>query len=360
MISTIEGRRRPLPSIATVYRPIEEYCQASRTPHIDPSAAPDPLDAFLIYRLLELVPGHPVLVDTAIAETGGATTLIGLLYPRVRAVWAVADPDSPATQRAIARLREHVDARESGAPPLSVVASGELHEKLADTPGAVILVDARHADTASMTGDVGRWLDARPDGVVLVLGLGRVGECPAIDSLLSACSAGSERRFRLLRELGEVLMSSRLGVVARRDHPWLDTALIRLEHLYTGNYRYVDLVWQSSRAALREANVDSEALRSHPTFGAISEEIEGLKRALRDANERAAAATASASARVFPHPAAPAWSPMTALRRRLSPTPIGQAWRLARRAKVKLSPTPVGRAYRMTRRITLALLPRGR
>jgi hypothetical protein len=357
MHSTIEERRVPVPSIASVYRPIEEYWEASRPVGLSDtrvSAVLDPLDAFLVHRLLELAPGRPVLIDAANAGTGGASSLIGLYHPRVRAVWAVADPESVPSRRALAALRDHLDGGHSRRAPLEIMGESELPERLVDRPGAVILADARAGDVTSLAEDIGRWLDARADALVLVLGLGRVGDCPAIASLLSLCPPGSATEFRLLREVSEVLMSSRLGIVARRDHPDLAGVLERLEQFYTGNYRYLDLLWRANFAALREANLDADALRAHWSFGAISAEIEGLKRAAREAEERAAAATRALGE------ATGNAGPLVALRRSLSPTFVGRAWQLGKRLRVKLSPTPVGRAYRLTKRVARACVPRGR
>lgn len=358
MNSTIAERRRPLPSIATVYAPVEEYWEAFRpvgSPDGGAFEALDPLDAFLIHRLLELVPGHAVLIDVAIASTGGASSLIGMHHPRTPDVWAVVDTESLPSRRALESLQRHSGRR--GAEPgarLKAVARAELLEALAGQAGAIVLADARGGDAACQAEEIGRWLDARPDALVLVLGLGRVGDCPAVASLLALCSPESGRRFRLLRELSEVLMGSGLGIVARSDHPDVDDALLRLEQLYTGNYRYLSLLWRANHAALREARIDADVLRGHLTFGAISEEIEGLKRAVREANERADAAGASTGM------ATGDVSTLVLLRRALAPTPVGGAWRLVRRVRHHLSPTPVGRAYRLTKRVARACVARGR
>jgi hypothetical protein len=360
MNATIEAKRRPLPSISTVYGPVEEYWGASRLadlPAEDPREALDPLDAFLVHRLLELVPGHPVLIDAALATTGGASSLIGMHNPRVRGVWAVVDPESLPSRRALATLQANAGTRCPGVAPLEFVERAELTGGLADQSGAVILADARAGDPAYLAAEIGRWLDVRPDALVLVLGIGDVGDCPAVAALMTLCSPASGYRLRLMRELSEVLMSSRLGVVARRDHTGLARALERLEQFYTGNYRYLDLLWRANHAALREARIDADVLRSHPTFGAISDELDGLRQAVREANERAdaaAAALALLEAQVAQPP-----GPLVRLCRRLSPTPIGGAWRMAKRARVKLSPTPIGKAYRMTKRVALACMPRG-
>jgi hypothetical protein len=345
MSSMIEERRRPLPSISTVYRPIEEYWEAGRTDGRPDAATEtlDPLDAFLVHRLLDLIAVRPVLIDAAIARTGGASTLIGLLHPRVRGVWAAVDPESLQGQRALSSLRDRIDGQEPGPPPLKVIARSALHACLSDRPGAVILVDARDGDPWSLAEDIGRWLDARPDALVMALGLGRVGDCPAIASLLSFSGPGSDKQFRLLRELSEVLMGSRLGLVAPRAHRDVATILERLEQYYTGNYRYLDLLWRANRAALREAKLDEDILRGHSTFGPISQEIEELKRAVREAEERVAARRLATTGG--------ASSSLVTLRRALSPTPIGQAWRMAKRTRTRLSPTLIGRAYRFTKKV---------
>jgi hypothetical protein len=358
MNATMEERRRPVPSIATVYQPIEEYWEASRPvglPDGGPSESLDPLDAFLVHRLLELVPRHPVLVDAAIAPTGGASSLIGIHHPRVCEVWAVVDNESLPSRRAMASLRDHAGRLSSTpAAPLKVVDRTDLTGGLAQQPGAIILTDARAGDDACLAGDIGRWLDTRPEALVLVLGVGRVGECPAIASLLSLSGPGSNKKLWLLRELSEVLMGSHLAIVARREHPDIATVLKRLEQYYTGNHQYVDLLWRANRAALRDARIDEEVLRGNVTFGPISQEIEDLKRAVREANERAAAAARELAA------AGDATSPLLMLRRTLSPTPVGQAWRIAKRARTRLSPTPIGRAYRFTKKVALKCASLGR
>ncbi len=364
MNSTMAERRRPLPSIATVYGAIEEYWEESRpigSPDGGPNEVLDPLDAFLVHRLLELVPGQPVLIDAAMVATGGASSVIGMHHPRAVDVWAVVDAESLPSRRSLESLQRH-SGRRGFAPGASLrpVDRSELLEGLAGQPGAIVLADARGGDAAGLAEDIGRWLDARPDALVLVLGLGRVGDCPAVGSLLSLCSAGSGRRFRLLRELSEVLMGSGLGLVAREDHSDVDVALMRLEQLYTGNHRYLNLLWRANHAALREARIDADVLRGNLTFGAISEEIEGLKRALREANERADRAARSNWPAPAPVEATAPASPLTLLRQRLSPTPVGNAWRLAKHARVKLSPTPVGRVYRLSKRVALACVARGR
>jgi SAM-dependent methyltransferase len=325
----IEDQRQPLPTILTVSRPIEEFWESSRPaggPGLEPSEALDPLDSLLVHRLLELVPGRPLLIDAAMAQTGGASSLVGLAHPHVRAVWTVTQPGSLSSERAVSALRGHMRNRGHGLSSLELVPRPELAARLADQAGAVILADARVGDVAYLGEEIGRWLDERPDAIVLVLGLGRIGECPAIASLLARCTPGSGKRLRLLRELHEVLMASHLGLVARHDHPHVEDVLLRLQQGYTGNYRYLDLLQAVNDAALREARIDADVMRNHPSCWALTAEMEELKQAAREAQEALRAARKQDPS--FPQVDS---SLRRMIRRRLSPTLVGRTYRFGKR-----------------------------
>ncbi len=377
MNPTIQDRRQPLPSIVTVYRPIEEYWESSRPaggPGPEPSEALDPFDAFLVHRLLDLVPRPPILVDAALVPTHGASSLIGLGHPRVRAVWAVTDPGSPPARRVLAAVRGHVRARGHDLAPLKAKAHSELPAGLAEQPGATILTHARAGDGASLAEQVDHWLDAQPEALVLVLGLGRVGDCPAIASLVSHCTPESGKRLRLLRELSEVLMASRLGLIARHDHPHVEDMLLRLQQCYTGNYRYLDLLREVNLAALREARIDADAMRNHPFSWALTVEIDEAKRAAWEAQVALQAAREQLAAvppviprflvamrrRLSPTPVATIWRRLRQVRGQLSPMPVATIWRQVKQVRSQLSPTPVGRTYRYGKRVVRAGLTRGR
>ncbi len=375
MNATIQARRRPLPTILTVYRPIEEYREAVAVDATEDTGLVDPLDAYLLHRMLDLVPGEPVLVDAAIGATGGASSLIGLNHPRVRSVWGVAGQDADACREAVSSLRGHLNGRWNGHVSLDVLTDAEMPPGLARGSSAVILLDATGDRSDSIAEEVGRWLDRRPEAIVLVLGLGKLGPCPALSSLVVMCTPESGLRFDLLREQNEVLMASRLGMIARRDNAGASLALERLRLSYTGNFRYIDLLRQVNDTAMREAKIDVDTLRANWTFGPLAAEIEDLKRAAREAEDRAAAATQALSEAqgwfgrhaVVQEPAPPAClAPVLVIERRtliqnvrhrLSPTPVGGAWRLAKRVRRKLSPTAVGGAWRLAKRVRRKLAP---
>src|SRR5262249_29933089 len=197
------------------------------------------LDAFRVQRLLELLPGRSLLYDAAMTRTVGTSTLLGLRHPHVQRVCAVTERYALDAERALAATRDYIASRGPVETELDVVERSELPSRLAEGQGIVILTDARDGDAAALAEEIGRWLDARPDGLVLVLGLGRVGECPAIATLLALCTPESRKRFQLLREQCEVFMASRLGLVAQREHPHLGRVIQRLQQLYTSNYTYL-------------------------------------------------------------------------------------------------------------------------
>jgi hypothetical protein len=286
-------QRPKFPSILTIYRPVEEYWGSYRPASAhgpDAGLVLDPFDALLAHLVLELAPGFPVLVDLAAESTAGASSVIGLTHPHVRRVVAVARGGSLASDRAVSALRGYVRGRTPGLAPLEVIAMEEMVSSLSDQAQVVILADARGGDAARLAEDVRLWLDELPDAMVLLLGLGRVGECPAIEALLRVCSGDSGRRFRLFRELGEVLAASHLGMVARDDHPHSGEILLRLQLLYDGNFHFLDLLKSANLAAMQAAQVDAEVMKTHPLSRPLRAEIDALRRAAQQSNEQADAA----------------------------------------------------------------------
>ena len=161
---------------------------------------------------------------------------------------ALLDRGSPAAEKALSGVNSYVRSRGPGLAPFEVIARSESPAAVADQSRVVILADGRRGDPARLAAELRLWMDGLPDALVLVLGLGRAGQCPAIASLLRICAPASGRRFRLMRELGEVLAASRLGAVARHDHPFLGDVLLRIEQSYTSNNGILDLLRRVDQA----------------------------------------------------------------------------------------------------------------
>jgi hypothetical protein len=301
MSTRLQNKRPQWPSILTVFRPVEEYWSHSglaRSFGPDPERLLNPFDALLMHLVLDFTPDRPVLVDLAAGATGGASSVVGLTHPHVRRVVTVAGAagDPANSDRVVSALQEFGRGSPSGLAHLDVLPADELPGLLPDLCQAVILVDLRGEGTAGRAEAIRRWLDEQPDALVLLLGLGRVGECPAVESAIRLCSADSGRRLWLLRELGEVLAASGLGMVAMRDHPHVAEILLRIQNLYTGNYRFLELFKAVNLAEIRAAEIDLEVLRSHPS--SRSEMPESFR---------------------------------ASLRRKLAPGVVGKSWRFSKR-----------------------------
>lgn len=298
MNPTARDRRGTLPSIHTVYQPIETFWNSfDRREAIDRDLERvlNPLDAFLTHLILELAPGLPVLVDLAAEATMGTSSLIGLTHPHVSRV-VVADGGTLDADRSISALRVHLRSQPKGPAPLDIIPRAELPASLSGQTQVVILADAREGRAEELANGIRLWLDERPDALVLVLGLARVGECPAIESLLRISTTDSGRRFWLLREVEDVLADSGLGMIARNDHPHAEEILQRIQLFHTSNYRYLDLLKSVSQAAMHAARADDEVMHSHPYSASVRAEVDSLRRAAQESRAHSQESKAQADA----------------------------------------------------------------
>jgi hypothetical protein len=283
-------KTRPrLPSLSTVFQPIEQYRVAlqEQRPLAVPSSFLDALEAYLVHLFLNCHPGAPSVLDLAAEATAGASTLLGLLHPRVKHVRAVGGP-LPGDRRAYRGVVEDVlRDQEQPLARLEWMPNADATPQWNVGTDAVLFVDAGRA---GVDAEVERCLNVFPSAVVLVFGLGAVGDCAAIDALLRRFPSGSRRRFALLRDYGEVLSASRLGVVASRDDSSADVILFRLRQLFTGNYNFLGLLRSATEQAIRSTSSDQNVLHSgHCLFNDWNAEINRLKQAAQQAREDTAA-----------------------------------------------------------------------
>src|SRR4051794_40180321 len=153
MDPTILDKRPKLPSILTIYRPVEDYWSSfgpasGHGPDVERLLVP--FDALLTHLVLERVPGFPVLVDLATGSTEGASSVIGLSHPHVGRVVAVTRGGSVAGERAVSALRGYVRGRNQGIAPLDVLPIEEISASLTRESRVVILADARGAAADSL------------------------------------------------------------------------------------------------------------------------------------------------------------------------------------------------------------------
>ncbi len=290
MYPAFSTTRPRLPSVLSVYQPIEQY-QADlgkRNPPLsDAVAALEPLDAYLAHLLVSLHPGEPVLIDWAAEATAGASTLIGLLHPRRPFVRAVCGPalDSRRSYRGVVEAFLQRQGKD-----LSLLQWLPNVEPAAELEGESDVVIFVAASRPNVDAEIEQWLNLLPSAIVLVFGLGAVGDCAALDALVGRFPTGSPRRLTLLRDSGEVLSASRLGVAAGRDNVAAQTALRRLKQQFTGNYSFLALLRSVTEQAIHATASDPAARESSIHFAAWNKEINQLKKAAQQGLADAGAA----------------------------------------------------------------------
>jgi hypothetical protein len=285
MYPTLAKTRAQLPSLSTVSGPIEQYyaaLQEQRPLAASTATSLEALDAYLVHLFLNCHPETTTLLDLAAEATAGASSLLGLLHPRVKQVRALGGP-LPGDRRAYRGVVEDfLFDKGQALSCLEWLSSAELSGQRGTGGDIVLFIEAGCAD---MDAEVERCLNAVPSAVVLIFGLGAVGDCAAIDALLRRFPSGSPRRFTLWRESGEALSASRLGMVASRDNPAAKIALVRLKQLFTGNYSFLGLLRSATEQAIRSSSSDGDVQQNgRGLFTDWNEEIKQLKQAAAAAN----------------------------------------------------------------------------
>jgi hypothetical protein len=287
MYSAFNTTRPHLPSVLSVFGPIEQYQGdlQKRSPfHGDAIAVLEPLDAYLAHLLLTAHPGEPAILDLAADATAGASTLVGLLHPsqpHVRAIGGSLSGDRRSYRGAVEEFLQRHGKDHSSLEWMHHA------EHLHGETDVFVFVAANKPDIDT---EVERCLTQVPSAIVLVFGLGPVGDCAALDALLKRFPTGSPRRLTLLRESGEALSASRLGMVAQRDNDTAEAALRRLKQLFTSNYSFLGLLRSATENAIRATGSDTAVRESDGSFLEWNHEINQLKKAAQHAREHAEAA----------------------------------------------------------------------
>ena len=287
MYSALNSTRPHLPSVLSVFGPIEQYqgeLQKRGPFHGNAVAALEPLDAYLAHLLITVHSGEPVILDLAAEATAAASTLLSLLHPRQPQVRAIGGP-LPGDRRAYRGAVEEFLHRQG--KELSSLEWLPHAEQPHGETDVVVFVAANKPD---IDAEVERCLNHVPSAVVLVFGLGPVGDCAALDALLKRFPTGSPHRLTLLRESGEVLSASRLGIVAERDNATAEATLRRLKQLFTSNYSFLGLLRSATEKAIRASGSDTAVRESDGSFLEWNHEINQLKKAAQHARENEDAA----------------------------------------------------------------------
>jgi hypothetical protein len=264
-----------LPTVFSIYQPIEHYwnlCGPVQAFGHEVDPVFNRLDAYLLHLLLDMLPYESVLLDLAMSATGAASSVLGLLHPRVQTVIAGQGPESIATEQAFDALTEY-RRRERPAANLVIQPTSEFLAGTVLPPRTVLLADAHLLPPDDLAEVVSRWFDARTDLIIVLLGLGTVGACQVLDAVLRVCPAQGARRFWLARELEGSLSPSSLGVIAHADHAAAANAVLRIQQLHTSNRHLLTLLRASNQTLLESAQLDADVMKTHPSAWALQAEV---------------------------------------------------------------------------------------
>ncbi|HTU18721.1 MAG TPA: hypothetical protein VMG10_11725 [Gemmataceae bacterium] len=282
--------RPRLPSVLSVSQTLEQYrakLGQRRLLRDNDGEALAPLDAYLAHLFVSYHPGEPAILDLAGESTTGASALLGLLHPREPRVLTVNDHLSGDRQAYGSVLEEFLCREGKSLSRLQWIPHTDSATELHGERDVILFVAASQSAVAR---EVEHWLNNLPSAVVLVFGLGAVGDSAAIDALLQRFPTGSPRRFALLRDCGEALSASGLGVVADRDNASAEAALRRLRQLFTSNYSFLGLLCSVTEQAIRSSASDTAVRESnHHLFQEWNQEINQLKQTAQQARDLAEA-----------------------------------------------------------------------
>ena len=216
-----------------------------------------PLDLYLLHLILEFCPRRVVVLDLACGSKMGTTSVVCLSNRRVYRVFA--DLESAGSlakkSRLLSLLRQiSRDPRALSAGELVLLEPSELAWQTIRAESTAIelpvfLITLRREDRPGSPPRAAI-LEEHPSALVVVLSLGKFGECGTAQTLARTCHSGSMYRLALLRECGGALFSSGLALVSRRSDLVAPEIVSRIEQLFTTNYDFLRLVNDSCTHAI--------------------------------------------------------------------------------------------------------------
>lgn len=295
---------RTLPRILTIDRahePVAEYVAACPWT-ADGPPPPSALDVYLIHLLVEFAGRPATALDLAARSTSGASTVALLANDRVRAVLVEEGrwPFPPAGERLHEAVRRFVESREpERAAALQVVTGSE--DSLDRLAGAAAPRDAAIAilPASEFRGEgapaASAFLRRFPDGIVVVLGLGRAGADAAVEGLLRTAREEDGLEVRFLRDASPSLFEATAAILARGETA-ADRSR-RIADLFTTNYDFLTILRDSCLYAIergaKSADKDAAgriAAESPARYASKADLADAThaNRALREENERLA------------------------------------------------------------------------
>ncbi|ODU01873.1 MAG: hypothetical protein ABS79_01075 [Planctomycetes bacterium SCN 63-9] len=279
-------------TIHTVYRAVEQF-QRWLEPTIEGPAPLPPLDAFVLHLLIDFCPESVFVADLACDATSGSTSVVCLANPLARRV-AAATSDAPRRIGGAGLSRileefaiENFDQRRPDCLlPLGSSGSSSSIDSIrrALSPHEVpfFIIDAANFERA------GGWrieqiLGELPGALIVVIDVGKVGDCAAAQRLVGECRNDSPYRLWRMAETSESLSKSRVCLIAGRRHPFADLLVNRIDRYFTTNFDFLDLVRDSCCYSLEKGvseRLDLEILQLRESLESSRQEIRLLREQL--------------------------------------------------------------------------------
>jgi hypothetical protein len=278
-------------TIDSVYRPVEEFHQRLGESS-DGDEALAPLDAYLLHLILEFCPRPVLVADLACGRTSGTASVVCLSSKSVSQILGVTGaPTEPRRLRHLSDLLAEIAGNRpgSGKPRFAHLVEGEsVHEmiraELEPHELLLFLIDPA-SDSTPLGRDLDAILERYPEALILVLSVGKVGECETARVLAQSCRTGSPHRLWLLRETSGALLASQLAFVAGRADPVAPQIVLRLEQLFATNFDFLNLVHDSCMYAVEQANFERAVSQWEEQLRRLTGECQQLEQGPRRLGE---------------------------------------------------------------------------
>lgn len=279
----------PLGTLFEAYAPVERYYRMLESSGDEPRAPLARLraeDAFLLHLVGSMYGQARAIVDLAGAPTWGATTALWTSQDRGRRVLApdptMGRPDDLAWPDVLLEFVDELspaadldfyppESEDAFPPDLPGLRPGDRRPVLV----CFALSPEAGRDPAGLLGPI---YDAQPSAVVLLLGLGRVGEDPAVETL-SAWARTHGLRLAALRDLSPFLASARAAAIYPSHDAEFPQVLDRIRRLFDGNFDFLTLAHQTCTLSLAKGKVDARAKELQARCGELERALQGERAA---------------------------------------------------------------------------------
>ena len=236
---------RPVPTVDLADRPLRGYREQLAGTLVDHQLSS--IDVYMLTLLFEFLRGPLAVTD--LTGLPAEVSSLALRHGRVSRVvtWpgeANGEPSWLACTAALQSLSGDGARWEMSTDLESTV------QRARRVPGEVfgqhvaVIAGQRHAEASEVSRIAHAVLDVNPAAVVVVAGLGRIGECRQLVSLACAFAPGSRRKMILARELRGMVQDCSLGFFHDDANDHFMMTLERIENLFITNYDYLDLLAQ--------------------------------------------------------------------------------------------------------------------